>query len=277
MGWDAEEWKRALFSGKTDNNLWRGQSKHRVPGTVPARKKAWAPGSLRISSMSRLNGQGFVSWANRSSCQMATADTVCFSRTADIRAWAPPEPAPRLTSFSMTFRTQHKHTCKALSSRQSRYRTASLGVASQWTYFWGVFQHPSPPSTWEMMMHEKGFHSSFGKPFLTSLQTLQLPYFSLCLRNGIAFYFSFSADFLAYHFSTWLWCLYRIYIKQKKIYIYMFIFSLLSHYAHPSSFSLTSFSPGTILFTCGIILSNTWLSVKISERFSWYRLNSSIP
>ena len=48
----------------------------------------------------------------------------------------------------------------------------------------------------------------------------------------------------------------------------MFIFSLLSHYAHPSSLSLTSFSPGTMLFTCGIILSNIWLSVKISDRFS---------
>ena len=186
-----------------DNSLWRGQSKHRVPGTLPARKKALAPGSLRTSSMSRFNGQVFVSWATRSSCQMAAADSVCFSRTADIRALKPPEPASRLTSFSMTFGMQHRHTREGLSSWRSSYRTASLGIASLWTYFWGVFQHPSPLSTWEMLIHEVSL-SSFGKPFFTSLQTLQLAYLSLCLRNGITLYFSSSADFLAYHIWTQL-------------------------------------------------------------------------
>lgn len=52
--------------------------------------------------------------------------------------------------------------------------------------------------------------------------------------------------------------------------IYISVFCLLSQFTHPPSLSpaLTSLSPGAKLFTCGIIFSSIWLSVKISDRFS---------
>lgn len=87
------------------------------------------------------------------------------------------------------------------------------------------------------------------------------------------------------HFSAWLRIyIYIIYKYIKKIHLCSSFF-LLSHFPPslplsllPSlSFSLTSLSPGTKLFMWVIIFSSIWLSVKISERFSWYRLNSSVP
>lgn len=90
----------------------RGAKPWQRLGNLPAWKKALAPGSLRISSMSRFNGQVFVSWAASSSCQMAVAERVCFSRAAEIRELKPPEPGSHFKSFSMTFKKQHKHTVR---------------------------------------------------------------------------------------------------------------------------------------------------------------------
>lgn len=109
--WKTNYQKKVLFLARPTITS-RGAKPWQRLGNLPAWKKALAPGSLRISSMSRFNEQVFVSWAASSSCQMAVAERVCFSRAAEIRELKPPEPGSHFKSFSMTFKKQHKHTVR---------------------------------------------------------------------------------------------------------------------------------------------------------------------
>lgn len=150
-------------------------------GSLPARKKASAPGSLRISSMSRFNGQVFVSWATSSSCQMAVAETVCFSRTADIRELKPPEPESCFTSFSMTFKMWHKNTVRDfLATRQvAKLQVGVLGYSGRISGegFFNILHLPA----WETFIRDQVLHTSLWMPFLL-LRKLQLPTYCCALE-----------------------------------------------------------------------------------------------
>lgn len=130
--------------------------------------------------MSGLSGQAFASWTSSSSCQTAVEDRVCFSRTADIKELQPPEPESRFTSFSMTFRRQHKHSREGLPGHW-------VQGLSLWEEFLSTFTHST-----ERCLYITKFFMPPVECLSLLLQKLQLSYLS-----RITFYFS-STDPLAF-------------------------------------------------------------------------------